>query len=93
MSKYRVGGKVRIKNRKWYNSLKSLNGIINGAIIAFGFNTDMAKQCGKIGIITNIFDTSYRGKIVKKYFLNIDGGEWSWSEDMFEPNNNILEIE
>lgn len=93
MSKYRVGDKVRIKSSKWYNSLKRTDGNIDSKSVDFGFNTDMAKLCGKIGIITDAIDTNYRDKKIKKYFLDIDGGEWSWSEDMFEPNNNILEIE
>lgn len=92
MLEYRVGDKVRIKSRKWYNSLNR-NGIIDSEIVAFGFNTDMSKQCGRIGIITRVIDCNYRGKKRKKYFLNIDSGRWSWNEEMFDLNKNTLEIE
>lgn len=93
MLEYRVGQKVRIKSKKWYDSLKNYNGDITSDKVTFGFNTDMAKLCGKIGIITDAIDTFYRDKFVKKYFLDIDDGKWKWSEDMFDLNNNMLELE
>jgi len=94
MFEYRVGDNVRIKNKKWYNILKDSHGDIPGKIVAFGFNQEMSKYCGKIGIITDVFDTYYyRGNEVKQYKLDIDDGYWSWSEDMFDLNKNILEIE
>lgn len=94
MFKYRVvGDKIRIKNRKWYNSLKDEFGNISNKIVDFGFNIDMAKFCGKIGIITDAINTTYRNKKIVKYFLDIDDEYWQWSEGMFESNNNILEIE
>ena len=90
---YRVGDKIRIKSKKWYNSLKNFIGSIDSEIVDFGFNIYMSKQCGKIGIITNVVDTIYRGKKIKKYFLNLDDGMWTWGKDMFEPYKNMLEIE
>jgi hypothetical protein len=93
MLEYRVGDKVRIKSKKWYDSLKNRDGIIDGEIVAFGFNTYMAKLCGKIGIITDVVNTNYCGKRIKKYFLDIDDGWWKWSEGMFDLNKNMLEIE
>lgn len=92
MLEYRVGQKVYIKNKKWYNSLKNYNGDIASDKVIFGFNSYMSKYCGRIGIITDIVNTRYCGKFVKKYFLDIDDGKWKWSEDMFE-SSNMLELE
>jgi len=92
MLEYRVGDKVRIKNKKWYDSLKNYSGEINGDIVAFGFNIEMSRYCGMVGIITKAIDTFYRDKKRKKYFLDIDHGQWNWSECMFDLYN-ILEIE
>ena len=93
MLEYRVGDKVRIKNKKWYDSLKNRNNYIDSGKVAFGFNFDMSRYCGRVGIITRAIDCNYCGKKRKKYFLDIDYERWSWSEGMFDLNKNILEIE
>lgn len=93
MFEYRVGNKVHIKSKKWYNSLKNYIGRIDSEIVDFGFNIEMSAYCGKIGTITKVINITYHGKKVKKYKLNLDGEEWSWSEGMFDSYKNMLDIE
>lgn len=76
MLEYRVGDKVRIKSKKWYDNLKNRNSYIDSDKVAFGFNFDMSRYCGRVGIITRAIDCSYCGEKRKKYFLDIDNGHW-----------------
>ena len=47
--KYKVGDKVRIRSKEWYDKHKDANGEIRGAF----FDKDRAKLCGTIQKITN----------------------------------------
>lgn len=47
--KYKVGDKVRIRGKEWYDKHKDANGEIRGAF----FDKDRAKLCGTIQKITN----------------------------------------
>lgn len=91
MNKLDVGTRIKIKSKKWYNTLKSSCGIPNWKI-HFGFNSDMSEYCGKTGIITRAYYNSCSN--CYDYSLDLDKGRWHWSEDMFEEKKVIgIEIE
>lgn len=75
--KYKVGDKVRIKSKKWYrDSDKDRHGNVmfpDGMC----FNKNMAKFCGKVGIINFVIGGSW-------YKINLDFDKWFWTEDCFE---------
>lgn len=79
--KYKVGDKVKIKSLDWYNANKTkgnevyLEGIV--------FLQLMSKYCGKVATI--IYACRYG------YSLDIDGGHYSWIDEMFEENINDME--
>lgn len=79
--KYKVGDKVKIKSLDWYNANKTkgnevyLKGIV--------FLQLMSKYCGKVATI--IYACRYG------YSLDIDGGHYTWIDEMFEENFNDME--
>lgn len=79
--KYKVGDKVKIKSLDQYNANKTkgnevyLEGIV--------FLQLMSKYCGKVATI--IYACRYG------YSLDIDGGHYSWIDEMFEENINDME--
>lgn len=74
----RVGDKVRIKPRKWYEANKNLHEIVP---VPFGFVSEMAELCGKVFEISEISETHCFGP--KKYTLK--GAErWVFSEETFD---------
>ena len=79
--KQKVGDKVKVKSRQWYDANKDNAGFI-GDVGFNSFTTLMAELCGKIATITAVRATSYR--------IDIDEGYWSWTDGMFE-DNNIME--
>lgn len=71
--KHKVGDKVRIKSREWYEKNKDKNGdILCGGMF---FVEDMNRYCGKIATITEANAT---------YKIDIDDHEFSWTDGMFE---------
>lgn len=73
--KHKVGDKVRIKSREWYEKNKNRAGdILCGGIF---FVEDMDCYCGKIATITEANGT---------YKIDIDDHEFSWTDEMFEDN-------
>ena len=93
MVKYRVGDKVHIKSKEWYNNFSDCYGCISDEIVSFGFNIYMSRRCGMVGTITNVQSAIYHGKEINEYRLDIDNGEWKWSEDMFESVKKGMEVE
>lgn len=71
--KHKVGDKVRIKSREWYEKNKNRAGdILCGGIF---FVDDMVCYCGNIATIASV-DRIYR--------LDIDNSEFEWTDEMFE---------
>jgi len=93
MVKYRVGNKVRIKSKEWYNNFSDYTGCISGDIVSFGFNIYMSRRCGMVATIISARPVIYHGKEINEYSLDIDNGEWRWSEDMFEIGKKGMEVE
>lgn len=72
----KVGDKVRIRSREWYNEQANSNkGKVESKDGVY-FNPDMREYCDRIGTITRVESDGYR--------IDIDGGRWKWSEDFLE---------
>ena len=54
--KYKVGDKVRIKSKDWYDKNKDEDGYIGLPLDVFNYL--MAKHCGEIATITEILEDS-----------------------------------
>lgn len=82
--KHKVGDKVRIKSKEWYEKNKNRAGdILCGGMFFVG---DMDCYCGKIATITEANVT---------YKIDIDDHEFSWTDEMFEdeaphPSEDLL---
>lgn len=68
----KVGDKVRIKSRAWYEKWKDENGIVD---VPYTFVEKMSMYCGKIMTIRSVFSG---------FYLQEDDGAYTWSSDMFE---------
>lgn len=75
MAKFKVGDKVRVKSKKWYDENKSKS----GTVYTDGepFVDDMAVYCGAIASIVSLDNEN-------DYYIDIDNGAWIWNEDVFE---------
>lgn len=70
--KHKVGDKVRIKSREWYEENKDEDGDVQcGETL---FVDSMVRYCGNTATITSV-DRTYR--------LDI-GKSWEWTDEMFE---------
>lgn len=81
--KYKVGDKVKIKSKNWYLDNKDEDGYV-----FFGkatFVDDMAEYCGREAKIVCF---NYGGA---EYLIDIDNGEWSWTDEMFEDSTSHIE--
>lgn len=74
--KHKVGDKVRIKSREWYEENKNESGDID--TIPVIFTECMAKYCGKTATIVEVDDTDGTCRV------DIDDRCCWWSDDMFE---------
>lgn len=83
--KYKVGDKVKIKSLDWYNANKDKNGSVNTDAI---FIPEMSLHCGKIVEIIEV-EILKDGSI--DYYLDIDNGEYNWTDDMFDENFKDME--
>lgn len=84
--KYKVGDKVRIKSEKWYNSNKNAFGSVELTVDNFVY--EMAKYCGMDAKIAAFNDRDDRED---KYTIDIDNGEWAWTDEMFEDSTSHIE--
>lgn len=73
--KHKVGDKVRIKSLDWYNENKDINGYI------CGFTLKMSEYCGKTATVVKVGCCHYE--------LDIDDGDWYWTDEMFDENYNM----
>lgn len=73
----KAGTKVKIISREYVNSLP-----MKGEELTFGFVGSMKRYCGKITKIKQ----AYRNR----YSLEIDDGQYNWSDEMFERVVNDL---
>jgi hypothetical protein len=74
--RYKVGDKVRIKSKEWYEKNKDKYGNVNIPLL---FNYKMSYYCGEITKITKIEKDKY-------YRIYLDGERWVWSDEMFDEN-------
>ena len=82
--KHNVGDVVRIKSKEWYE--KNMNECrdiepIGGTI---GFVKDMSKYCGMKATITHLIPSYYK--------IDIDDSYWDWTDDMFEEEAVVQQI-
>lgn len=75
--KYKVGDKVKIKSLDWYNANKNKYWNVS---VYYTFVKQMSPFCGKTAII--------REKRDRVYKIDLDKGEWNWTDEMFEENFN-----
>ena len=73
--KFKVGDKVRIKSKDWYEKNRDYSGYIWLQLAVFNYL--MAKHCGEIATITEILEDSV-------YKIDIDKYNFSWTDEMFE---------
>ena len=73
--KYKVGDKVRIKSKGWFDLMPKtrLGGV---RLKTWDFARDMSFYCGEIAIIDVCYDECYE--------LNIDNHKHAWDDEMFE---------
>jgi len=93
--KFNIGSKVRIKDKKWYESMKEADGMIPSSKVCLGFNEDMAIYCGKIATITSV-EKLLRwndDKNITYYRIDLDQSGWKWVDDMFDTTHKGIEIE
>lgn len=70
--KHKVGDRVRIKSREWYEKNKNEEGSIETPVV---FVSNMSEYCGKIATIT---------RAGKTYKIDIDDNGFYWTDEMFE---------
>ena len=71
--KYKIGDIVKIKSQEWYDKNKDECGRVHCECL---FVDDMSEYLGKTAKIIEKYDNYYD--------LNIDGGQWTWTDEMFE---------
>lgn len=71
-TKHKVGDKIKIHSLDWYNENKDETDCVES------FVPSMTRYCGKEAVITEI--------VYGTYLLDVDGGQWYWTDDMFEDN-------
>lgn len=77
---HKVGDTVRIKSEDWYNQNCDEHGnIFPDEPVPF-FCGGMDEYCGQTATIVAI----YYGKKYNYYVLDIDNGDYMWTEFMFE---------
>ena len=74
--KYKVGDRVRIKSRVWYNENKDEYGNIDAGA-GFIFHKDMSRWCGETMTILKVYETSYamEDDYISQFF---------WTDEMIE---------
>ena len=75
--KYKVGDKVKIKSKDWYEENKDENGDVE--LIDEAFKLKMIDYLGKCAVVKKCLETYYE--------INIDSGFWNWTDEMFEDEN------
>jgi len=73
----KIGDKVKI-------------GLVNGIVYSIRINGDMLELSGKIATIKAYADTGEFSKL-PKYKIDLDNQAWSWTEDMFEKSEKLLD--
>ena len=71
--KYKIGDIVKIKSQEWYDKNKDEYGRVHCKCL---FVDNMSEYLGKTAKIIEKCDNYYD--------LNIDGGKWNWTDEMFE---------
>ena len=81
--KYKVGDKVRIKSKDWYEKNRNFGRYIG--LPLDDFNYLMAKHCGEIATITEILEDSV-------YKIGIDKDNFNWTDKMFEEDFDFKQL-
>jgi hypothetical protein len=76
----KVGDRIKINSLDWYNSKEKDPFSDSIKLDGNDFVTDMIEYLGKEAVITRVF--YHKG--VPNYCLDIDGGDWGWTDEMFE---------
>lgn len=71
--KYKVGDKVKVKSKEWYEENKGEDGIVR---IPHSFVKEMSEWCGKEVTIYAIYGNTYK--------IENDENHWTWTDEMFE---------
>lgn len=74
--KYKVGDRVRIKSKAWYEDNKD-DDFGEITTVEPVFVSGMSKYCGRIATIVKICKGN-------AYYIDIDSGRYYWSDEMFE---------
>lgn len=74
-TKLKVGDKIRIKSREWYDENKDYKGHVE--LKGETFIYPMAEFCGKEAVIINVDSNG-------EYRIDIDNLDWIWTDEMFE---------
>ena len=81
--KFKVGDKVRIKSKDWYEKNRNFGRYIG--LPLDDFNYLMAKHCGEIATITEILEDSV-------YKIDIDKDNFNWTDKMFEEDFDFKQL-
>jgi hypothetical protein len=84
--KYKVGDKVRVKSEKWWMD----NAVMDDAATFMYGEPFPYIKCGKESFLEDM--VPYTGAVATiegvspfgEYEINLDEGEWSWTDEMFE---------
>ena len=82
--KFKVGDKVRIKSKDWYEKNRDYSGYILLPLYVV-FNYLMSKHCGEIATITEILEDS-------EYKIDIDKDNFNWTDEMFEEDFDFKQL-
>lgn len=75
--KFKVGDKVTIKSREWYEENKDEDGYVDCGINVF--TEEMVKYAGVSAEVKMVLSHDYT--------IDADGGRYSWTDEMFEDND------
>jgi hypothetical protein len=77
---YKIGDKVVIHSQEWVDEHKMKDNPLIGEYIMCGkesFLEDMFAYTGAVATIEGVYPSG-------TYSINLDDGEWSWTDEMFE---------
>jgi hypothetical protein len=76
---YKIGDKVVVQSQAWVDANKQLDPLLGEYVM-----------CGEVSFLEDMF--AYTGAVATiedigpfgEYSINLDAGEWSWTDEMFE---------
>lgn len=79
--KYKVGDIVTIKSKEWYDENKDGDECIEFS--AGCFSLPMSAYCGRDAMVSRVYEYTYG--------VDIDGGLWNWTDEMFEEEEKSID--